>query len=219
MKRVAIYTSFVAASLTDAAIFVTATTNIQLVVAVVLYLPLTYFAFKLFPRKARSEQPALQKGNVPQHTVPTKDIVENAITQQHVIEDVEVSDINKRAFLKLIGATGISFFISSLFSRKLGTNILGRAEDPGMTKIQNPAGNIINPAEHHPTDNYRVSEVDYGVSTFYGFIDRGEGWFIMKEDINAGTYRYVKGNINFRDNWNNREDLKYDYFNRVFPKS
>jgi len=205
----AIYTGFVAASLADASIFITTTTNIQLVVAILLYLPLTYFAFKLFPRKTRFER----------SSVPEDSPIEHAPSEQHNVENVEIFDIDKRAFLKIIGATGLSFFISSLFSKRFGALIPGGAGQTGPTSIKDSTGSTINPAKHHPTDNYKISEVDYGINTFYGLIDGGEGWFIMKEDMNAGTYRYLKGNTNFHDNWNNRENLKYDYFNRVFSKS
>lgn len=211
MKKLAIYTGFTAASLADAAIFLTTTTYVQLATAIVLYLPLIYLAFKLFPRKTHIIIPPIQ-------TIPNKDKVEQSLSEQPIDKELGISDINKRAFLKIIGATGISFFISSLFSRKAGPLILGRAEEPEMTTLKNTTGKIIDPAEHYPTDNYKISEVEYGTNTYYGFIDQGEGWFIMKEDINSGTYRYIKGDTNFLENWNNRENLKYDYFNRVFPK-
>ena len=211
MKKMAIFTGFTAASLADATIFVTSTTYIQLAVAVLFFLPLAYFAIKLFPRKTRLESPTLQS--------PPKDIsLEHTPSKQQKREKVEVSDIDKRTMLKLVGAAGISFFLSSLFAKRFGTNIFGKPEEPGLTTIQDPIGNIIDPAKHHPTDDFKISEVDYGISTFYGFINSGEGWFIMKEDINAGSYRYVKGDTNFRDNWNDRNNLKYDYFNRVFPE-
>ena len=216
-KKNAIYSGFVAASLAEAAIFITATSYIQMAAAILLYIPLAYFAFKLFPRKSKASPEStttlpIQEERIIEHTKPEEQGVEE-------IESVEIFDIDKRAFLKLIGVTGLSFFISSLFSKRVETQILGKPEEPGPTTIQDPIGNIINPAKHQPTDNYKISEVDFGINTFYGFIDRGEGWFIMKEDMNAGTYRYLKGDTNFHDNWNNRENLKYDYFNRVFSKS
>jgi hypothetical protein len=211
MKKLAIYTSFAAVSLSDAAIFLTTTTYIQLAVAILIYLTLVYLAFKLFPRKIYPQSNTRQSIQ--------KDITLNKTSsKQDTSGEVGISDINKRAFLKLIGATGLSFFITSLITRKFGT-FLGRTEGPEFTSIRDSSGNIINPAKLQPTDNYKISEVNYGTITYYGFIDQGEGWFIMKEDINAGTYRYIKGVTNFHENWNNRESLKYDYFNQVFPNS
>ena len=56
MKKVVLFTGFIVASLTNAAIFLTTTTYIQLAIAIVTYIPLAYFALKLFPRKSRSEK-------------------------------------------------------------------------------------------------------------------------------------------------------------------
>ncbi|MCL4387372.1 hypothetical protein M1307_03180 [Patescibacteria group bacterium] len=211
MRRIALYSGFVTASLADAVIFLTSNNYIQLVFAILLYLPLTYVAFKLFPRKTQSE-------NLDVQTVSKDNTVDNTLSETSKPSEVEILDVDKRVFLKLIGVTGLSFFISSLFTRKFGT-LPGTSEETGVTSIKDPAGNIINPAKHQPTDNYKISEVDYGIESFYGFIDENDNWFIMKEDSNAGTYRYTKGENNFSDNWNNRENLKYDYYNRVFSKS
>ena len=56
MKKIVIYIGFVVASIANAAVFITTTTYIQLAVAILLYLPLTYLAFILFPRKGNEEQ-------------------------------------------------------------------------------------------------------------------------------------------------------------------
>jgi len=209
MKQIALYTSFATASIADASIFLSTTNYIQLAVAVILYLSLVIFALKIFPRRRRS--PVVQ-------TVQKEVISHHSEPEQENRGGVEILDIDKRAFLKIIGATGLSFFISSIITKRFGT-FLGRADESGTTMVQDSSGNLISPAKHHPTDNYIISNVDYGINTYYGFIDQGDGWFIMKEDINNGTYRYIKGNSNFDNNWNSRENLKYDYFNRVFPQS
>jgi hypothetical protein len=217
IKKTAIYTGFAAAGLADTAIFLTSTSYIQLAVAILIYLPLVYIGFKLFPRKDKVYSKAPNTQNI--QTVKQNNLIDNTTSQKYKNKKAEISDIDRRAFLKLIGATGLSFFISSLLTKRFESQILGRPEEPGKTFIKDPTGNIISPAEHYPTDNYKISEVDYGINSYYGFMDQAEGWFIMKEDVNAGTYRYIKGDDNFPDNWNNRENLKYDYFNRVFPKT
>lgn len=211
MKQIALYASFVTTSLMEAALFITTTTYLQLAIAVLFFLPLTYFAFKLFPRKTMIKNPVIQ-------TIKKKILLAHPPSKQHKRKVIEISDIDKRAFLKIIGAAGLSFFISSLFSKKIDALIPGKSKEAGLAAIQDADGNIVKLAEPHPTDNYKVSEVDYGVNTYYGFIDRGEGWFIMKEDLNAGTFRYIKGETNFQDNWKKREKLEYDFFNQVFPK-
>lgn len=211
MRRIAIYTGFVTASLADAAMFITSNNYIQLLLAIVLYLPLTYAAFKLFPRKNESENLAVQ-------TVSKDNTTDDNQSVMGKTDAVEILDIDKRVFLKLIGVTGLSFIISSLFSRKFGS-LPGSSEDTGVTSIKDLTGNIISPAKDHPTDQYKISEVDYGAESYYGFIDENDNWFVMKEDTNAGTYRYSKGENNFFVNWNNRKNLKYDYYNRVFSKT
>lgn len=212
MKNTPLYVGFAIATMVEVAMFTTTTTYNQYAIAAILYLPLVYVFFKLFPRKPRQKSSIIQ-------SISKSDTTKHTITEDHIAKGIDISDIDKRAFLKLVVVMGLSFFISSLFFKRAGKTILGKAEEPGQTTLKDAAGNIINPAQHNPTDNYKISEVDYGTNTYYGFMDQGEGWFIMKEDLNTGTYRYIKGNSNFYKNWSNRENLKYDYFNRVFPKS
>jgi hypothetical protein len=222
MNKLATYTGFVLAGLTDATLFITSTSHAQLALAIVLYLPLAYVAFKLFPRKTQQQYTTVRNtssdSQIPSNYSSQVDTVDQTNSKSRITDGVDVLDFDKRAFLKLIGATGLAFFISSLFTKRAEGLLLGKAEEATVTSIKDPIGNVINPAKHHPTDNYKISEVEYGVDTYYGFIDRSEGWFIMKEDLNAGTYRYAKGDTNFYANWNARNDLKYDFFNRVFPE-
>jgi hypothetical protein len=191
--------------------FLTATTYTQLGIAVFLYPLLAYFAFKLFISKARK---------VPVTTVqpPVKPVekvkVEKAKPQR---ESVGVVDIEKRAFLKLIGATGLSFFLFSIIGRRSEALLCGRAAGPETTALKDSAGHKINPAEHHPTDSYRISEIDDGSTAFYGFTNKDGAWYIMKENPDSGSFRYIKGESNFPGNWTNRKDLNYDYFHNVFP--
>ena len=118
---------------------------------------------------------------------------------------MEVADIDKRAFLKLIGATGISFFLFSLLGRRVEVPFFGRAVESGT-----------NPVEGQPTDGYKISEIDDNTITYYGFTNKDGAWLIMREDTEASSFRYVKGDLEFSGNWSNRENLKYDYFHEVF---
>jgi len=221
MKKIITYIGFIAASAAESAIFFTADNYIQLAAAVLFYLPLAYFAFRLFPRKEKVISIVNNNNTQSTPNFPNPPDYSNHPDRatSSVGGEIEISDINKRAFLKLIGATGLSVFVSSLLSRMFGNRITGQPEKIDSVKIEDPSGTTITPAKHHPTDNYKISEVDYGVSTYYGFIDQNEGWFILKEDLTDGTYRYVKGGTDFNNNWNNRENLKYDYFNRVFSET
>ena len=117
-----------------------------------------------------------------------------------------ISDSNKREFLKLLGATGISFFLFSLFNR--------RPQTPFFT---NPLGPVpTSPTDNQPTDSYKISEIDDSATAFYGFTNKDGGWYIMREDSETGSIRYTRGETNFTNNWTNRERLSYDYFNNTF---
>lgn len=71
----------------------------------------------------------------------------------------------------------------------------------------------------NPTELYKTSDVDDGHNVnYYGYTDVDGGWFILKEDLSVSpnTYRYVKGDINYANNWTNRASLTYDYFFNTF---
>lgn len=188
------YSSFVIASIVLIVAFLTATTYIQLAIAILLYPLLVYFGFKVFPRKAHTYQPQVES-----------------------TENTGIFDIDKRLFLKLIGISGLSILIYSLFNKK--TDGLLRGIAPAGSEsiaIKDTSGNKIDPAQAQPTDGYKISEIDDNIITFYGFTDQNGAWFIMRTDTDTGAVRYGKGNSNFPGNWNNREKLKYDYYNNIF---
>src|SRR3989344_2261310 len=119
MNKLTTYISFVIAGLTDATLFMTSTSHAQLVFAVVLYLPLVYVAFKIFPRKTQKHYTTIQNTPLVSQITSNQDnqinTVNQTISDSHIAEGVDVLDFDKRAFLKLIGATGLAFFMSSLF--------------------------------------------------------------------------------------------------------
>lgn len=204
MQKILTFSSFTIASLIMIAIFITTTTYLQLAIAVALYPLLIYFAYKIFPIKTREYHSAA-------HATVIQPVVES--TKR---ESVGISDIDKRAFLKLIGVTGLSFFLLSIFNKKtegLFTKTLPGSE---MVSLKSIDGNKIEPAQSHPTDGYRISEIDDNAITYYGFTNKDGAWFVMKEDTDTGSFRYSKGDANFSGNWTNRENLKYDYFSKVF---
>ena len=210
MRKILTCCSFVIASLVVIVAFMTATTYIQLAVAIVLYPLLVYFAFKAFPRKTwryTSKKPV-----TPIPTPKSTEKVEAAKT-----DNVDITDIDKRAFLKLIGGAGLSFFLFSIFSKKAEGLFPGiAAAGPGTTLLKDTAGNKIDPAQSQPMDGYRISEIDDNAISFYGFTNKDGAWFIMKEDTDTGSFRYSRGDSNFPGGWANREHLKYDYFSNVF---
>lgn len=50
----------------------------------------------------------------------------------------------------------------------------------------------------------------------YGYIDKKGRWYIQKYVSADKTYKYIKGSGSFLNNWNNRINLTYDFFNEVF---
>lgn len=202
-KKILIFGSFIAASMLVAVTFVTSTTYTQLAIATLLYPPLVYFAFKCFPHKSYK-------------TYINKPVIAIQPVTKSKKENVETVDIDKRAFLKLIGAAGFSFFIFSIFAKRAESLLFGKAAESGIAVLEDTTGNKINPAERQPTDGYIISEVDNGEFTFYGFVNKNGGWYIMKENPDTGSFRYTKGESNFPGGWNDRKLLNYDYFHNVF---
>lgn len=196
--------SFLIAGAVVVATFVTAKTYIQLGIAIILYPLLAFFAYKLFENTIW-KYPSIKSAVLAHPWVNETEKLEDVKKER-----VAVADIDKRLFLKLIGATGLSFFLISLFGRRVETFLFGQtpATQPA------PAGKTA--AASSPTDGYTISEIDDSIVGYFGFINNEGAWFIMKRDTDGGTFRYVKGGKDFPGNWKKRQDLKYDYFYNVF---
>ncbi|MBI2593910.1 hypothetical protein HYW44_04705 [Candidatus Daviesbacteria bacterium] len=209
------YTSFVVACLAVIAAFITATTYLQLTVAILLYPVLIFFAYKALPLRTKKQFSDNDEIEVEFEPVPPPD--ENVTVIQR--NSVGISDIDKRAFLKLIGGAGITLFLFSIFNKKaegLFFKNIPPSGASGSVSLQDLAGNKIDPARSQPTDGYRISEIDDNVITFYGFTNKDGAWFVMREDTDNGSFRYAKGDSNFSGNWIKRENLKYDYYSNIF---
>lgn len=199
---------FVIGGLIVGAAFVTATNYLQLGIAILLYPLLGYFLLKAFPRGVREVDPL-------KPTVKSVERLENETTTNNK-DRLSIADIDKRAFLKLIGGAGLSLFLFSIFNKKAEGLFFKNLPNAGRISLEDSNGNKINPAQNHPTDGYRISEIDDSDITLYGFTNIDGAWFIMRQDTDTGTFRYAKGNVDFPGSWNNREHLKYDYYNNVF---
>jgi hypothetical protein len=138
-------------------------------------------------------------------------------------------DKNRRAFVKLIGSAGVTVFLFSIFTRKAEAAFFGSNPGPGIVGIKDSGGNLIDPAIKHPTDGYKINQIDDTDTTYsyYGFQNKNGDWFIMRETtsgVDAGQYRYTKGTNSpgFSDGWDNKEDPgaagyeDYNYFNDIF---
>lgn len=215
MRKALTYSSFLTASLMVIVIFITARTYTQLVLAMLLYIPLAFFAFKVFRGRALSvefKEPLIVV------RPPVKSVERPEVQQTEVKkETVTVTDIDKRAFLKLIGGVGLSVFIFSLINRKVGGLLPGGGPAAETVSLKDTAGNKINPVEKSPTDGYRITEINGSDAiNYFGFTDNDGAWYVMMQDTDGGAFRYARGTSSFSINWANRERLRYDYYNNVF---
>ena len=206
------YFIFVISFISVTAIFVTAKTFTQLAIAIALYPILAFFAFKAFPNIWSPSNPstALRTSSLRVNPFKPKETYE--IRKK---EGVKVADIEKRLFLKLIGATGLSFFLMSIFSRRVESLILNQNQAHPVPVAGNLKDSQTTVAASL-TDEYEISGIDYGIEGYLGFIKKDGGWYIMKEDLDNGSFLYTNGDSDFPKNWRNRKNLKYDYFDNVF---
>ena len=204
MRKVLTYTILIVSSLVVAVAFVTATSYTQLITASLFFPLYAYIALEIFPRKNQVyTQSPLQATNAGVETAK--------------VEEKSVIDIDKRAFLKFVGAAGLSLFLSSIFYRKAQNTLFGNGGGtPGTVSLQDADGNKINPAQGQPTDGYRIAQIDDSIIAYYGFSSKNGLWYIMREDTENGTFRYAKGDTGLDQGWGKRESLQYDYFDSVF---
>lgn len=211
MIKTLTYSTLALATVAVVAMFLTSTSYTQLGAASIIYPLLVFFAFKAFPREDTENHNFSVE--VP---VPAKTEAKVGLNEEEQLPSVDVSDFGKRAFLKMVGATGISFFLASLLNRRFESQFFGKMSEKGITAIEDTKGMKVDPAQTQPTDGYRISEVEDNAITFYGFIKKGGAWFIMREDTSNGSFRYAKGETGFPKNWEDRKLLKYDYYHNVF---
>jgi hypothetical protein len=142
--------------------------------------------------------------------------------KENVIEGEEVTlkekfDIDRRTFLKLIGSAGMTLFLFSIFTKKAQAAFFGSNPGPGIVGIKDSEGTLIDPAIKHPTDGYKIAELDDSTPAYYGFVDKDGNWFIMKEA--SGQYKYYKKlptDDDFGTEWPNRGGFSYQYFDAIF---
>lgn len=210
IRKILIYCSFITGSLIVIMTFMTSKTYAQLAVAIFLFPLPVYFAFKAFPRKTLRYS---SKKPVTQIQQPVK-LAEKAETAKR--ENLNIADIDKRAFLKLLGTAGISLFLFSIFNKKVDSLFPKNLPESGKVSLEDTESAKTELSQHQPTDGYKISEIDDNVIAYHGFVNKDGAWFIMKQDTNTGSFRYTKGDSDFPGSWINRENLKYDYFNNVF---
>lgn len=209
MKKLLIYYSFTLISIMTIIGFLS-TTNYAHLASAVLFFPLFLYLLKIiFPRRKKALIIPKQATSKKTSAVVVPKIVEKPTKLKRRL------DVDKRMFIKLIGSAGISMFLLAIFTKKAQGAFFGSVPGPGTVAIKDTSGTQIDPAQHHPTDGYKISELDDSVPAYYGFMNKDENWFIMKED-SSGSYRYANGTSSFSTNWTNRASLGYDYFHNVF---
>lgn len=195
MRKAFIYIVYIVLAILVFALFLTANNYTQLVAASLLYPLLIYFGFELFVKKTFFN--ASEVAIAPPLSQPTTTQI-----SQPAQKTTTSIDFDRRAFLKLIGATGLSFFLFSLVGRKVEPFFFEKPSEPKSSGS--------------PIDDYIISNSDDGEIGYYGFTKDDGSWFIMKDDSNDGTIRYVKGETGFDGNWGKRKNLSYGQFHNVF---
>lgn len=180
-----------------------------------LFIPMAAYFFRLLFR--RGLRPTLQStvSLLPTTYIPPESATLPTVEGEE-LTNLEVKDINRRLFLKLIGTAGITTFLFAIFTKSSHAAFFGSMPGPGTLSLKDTQGNKIDPAEKQPTDGYEISEVDDSATpAYYGFVNKDGGWYIAKEGT-GGDYRYYRDSGNFATGWSTRVSLVYDYFNNVF---
>lgn len=216
MTRLIIYYNFIVVSIMVVTGFAGAQTIPQLITAV-LFFPLGfYFFLQIIPRQNRA---IILPDAAETKKSKKKEGEEGAVDEEEEVEIEKLKkegyDFDRRAFIKLIGSAGVTVFLFSLFTKRAQAAFFGSVPGPGTVALKDSSGNQIDPAEAHPTDGYRISQLDDSTPAYYGFTNKDGEWFIMKED-SSGNYEYTKGTTDFPTNWTNRASLTYDYFYNTF---
>lgn len=221
MKKLFIYYNFVIVVVVVVGGYLSAQSLTQLATATFFFPLLLFFTLKVRPKRNKAIILPIE-AKKPASTSKKKTKAEK-IEKAEVVrldkDDKKGYDKERRAFVKLIGSAGISVFIFSIFGvKRANAAFFGSVPGPGTVALKDIAGNKINPAEKHPTDGYRIAELDDSIPGYYGFTDMDGAWFIMMDD-GAGAYRYTRGDddfINVTTGWPNRDNLTYDYFENIF---
>lgn len=209
MKKIIIYYNFVLIGIMTISGFLGARNFAELFSAVLFYPLAIYFLSLILPRRKNALviPGELKIGRKSKESAKTATL--------HPIKDGRKFDVDRRMFIKLVGSAGLSLFLLSIFSGRAHGAFFGSVPGPGTVSLKDTSGTQIDPAAEHPTDKYKISEVDDSTPSYYGFLDSAGAWYILKENSD-GTYRYAKGSSSFSTNWTGRAGLSYDYYHNIF---
>lgn len=65
-------------------------------------------------------------------------------------------------------------------------------------------------------DFFISDQITVGEYVYFGYLDKKGRWYIMRQGVSDGTYRYVKGSYDYSTNWANKGALTYALFSEVF---
>ncbi len=218
MKKLLIYYNFVVVSLMIVGGFLGTGSYAQLASAALFFPLAAYFLFLVLPNRSKAiifpEPQEIKKTK--------KKKAKTEVLKAEKIEDdgseKKRLDVNRRAFVKLIGSAGVSLFLFSIFTKKAQGAFFGSVPGPGVVALKDTSGTQIDPAIKLPTDGYKISEIDDSSPSYYGFVDKDGDWFIMKES-STGQYKYYKKtgeDDDFTTDWPNRGGFTYLYFDSIF---
>lgn len=205
LEKLLIYYSFVVSSVMVITGFVVSGSLIEILSALLFSPILIYFVIQVLPKRSRAINLPTARAVVIEKEEPSE------LTKLKK----EGVDVDRRAFLKLIGTAGLSLFLFSMFTKKAEAAFFGSVPGPGTVSIKDSTGVKIDPAERQPTDGYKITDIDDSTPSYYGFVNKSGAWFIQKEGT-SGDYRYTKGSSDYTTNWTGRAALSYDYFDNVF---
>lgn len=101
------------------------------------------------------------------------------------------------------GGVGIRGWLSAIWTKLNGT--------VGVTGTFWPT---TQPVSDDPFSKYKCSDIAEAATSYYGFIDADENWFIIQ--VTSTTIRFCKGVTDYTTNWTGRAGLTYGYYNVVF---
>lgn len=217
MKRLLYYYSFIIVAIMALISFTSAESIGQLIPAIFFFPLAVYFGILITPKRSKAILLPKYQSQSKKLTKKEVKVTEGKVTK------LKGFDMDRRAFLKLIGSAGLTVFFFSIFAKRAEAAFFGSVPGPGIVGIKDSTGTLIDPAIKHPTDGYKINQLDDSNATYsyYGFTNKDGAWFIMRETtsgVDAGQYRYRKGASGFPAGWSAKADNPetYDYFDEIF---
>lgn len=123
---------------------------------------------------------------------------------------VKQEKIDYKKFAKLIPEPAKEFNYSKL-AKMIANEVAGMAVSVGG------GGGTRKEGLDDLTRSYNVCDKDVASAVkYYGFTGKAGNWYILKEDTDNNTYRYIKGSNKYATNWDDRVSLEYAYYHEIF---